>query len=112
MPAQPSYRIERINESIRRELVLLFKTQTKDPRLQCVNITDVLTSKDLSVAKVFYSTPATQKSIVKPLLDKAGGFFRTRLSKSLELRHTPALQFVFDTAPNTGARIDELLSKL
>ncbi|MBE8158721.1 MAG: FAD-dependent oxidoreductase [Betaproteobacteria bacterium] len=30
-PQQPSYRIERINQSLRRELVLLLKNQTKDP---------------------------------------------------------------------------------
>lgn len=112
MLTQPSYRIERINESIRRELILLLKTQTRDPRLQAVNITQVLTSKDLSSAKIFYSTPEAQKSTIKPLLAKASGFFRTRLSKTLELRHTPALKFVFDSAPNTGARMDKLLSQL
>lgn len=113
MLTQPSYRIERINESIRRELICLFKTQTNDPRLQNISVTEVLTSKDLSSAKVFYSVPEAEKSIVKPLLEKtASGFFRTRLSKALELRHTPSLRFVFDPAPNTGARIDELLSKI
>ena len=46
------------------------------------------------------------------LLDKASGFFRSNLSKTLNLRHTPTLSFIYDTAPNTGARIDDLLSKL
>jgi ribosome-binding factor A len=107
-----SFRIERINELIRRELVMLLKNDTKDIRLTNVVITDVLTSRDLSAAKVYYTTPDAQKSIVEPLLIKAAGFFRTRLSKTLGLRHTPALRFLFDPAPNTGARIDELLAKL
>ncbi|CAB9540376.1 Ribosome-binding factor A [uncultured Gammaproteobacteria bacterium] len=112
MAEQTSYRVERINELIRRELVMLLKKETKDPRLQMVSITDVLSSRDLSSAKVFYTVPEDQQNIVAPLLYKASGFFRSRLSKTLDLRHTPALKFIYDSAPNTGARIDDLLSKL
>lgn len=112
MAKQPPYRIERINELIRQELTTLFKQETKDPRLTAVRITDVLSSRDLSSAKVFYSIPEDEKTLVVPLLDKASGFFRSRLAKTLELRHTPTLKFVYDSAPNTGARIDDLLSKL
>ncbi len=97
---------------LRRELVTLLKTQTKDPRLAGVVITDVLTSRDLSAAKVYYTAPEKHKTEVGVLLAKAAGFFRTRLSKTMDLRHTPALRFIFDPAPNTGARIEDLLSKL
>ena len=112
MPEQPSYRVERINELIRRELALLLRNETKDPRLKALSITDVICSRDLSSAKVFYTVPQSDQSIVEPLLVKASGFFRSRLSSTLELRHTPALKFIYDSAPNTGARIDDLLSKL
>ncbi len=112
MAEQPSYRVERINELIRRELAVLLKQETKDPRLKTVSITDVLSSRDLSSAKVFYSVPEDEKMVVAPLLDKASGFFRSRLSKTLDLRHTPTLKFIYDSAPNTGARIDDLLAKL
>ena len=112
MADQPSYRVERINELIRRELVMLLKQETKDPRLQEVSVTDVLTSRDLSSAKVFYTVPESDQAIVEPLLNKASGFFRSRLSKTLDLPHTPALKFIYDSAPNTGARIEDLLSKI
>ncbi len=107
-----SFRIERINELIRRELVSLLRSETKDPRLAQITITDVLTSRDLGSAKVYYTVDAANKEAVEPLLEKAAGFFRSRLSKTVDLRHTPALRFIFDPAPNTGARIDDLLSKL
>ena len=112
MADQPSYRVERVNELIRRELVMLLKTATKDPRLQAVSVTDVLSSRDLSSAKVFYTVPESEQKTVEPLLNKASGFFRSRLSKTLDLRHTPALRFIFDPAPNAGAKIEDLLSKL
>jgi ribosome-binding factor A len=109
---QESFRIERINELVRRELVTLLKNETKDPRLANVVITDVLTSRDLSAAKVYYTVSEQDQKEVEILLNKASGFFRSRLSKTVDLRHTPALRFMFDPAPNTGARIDDLLSKL
>lgn len=111
MAKQPFYKVERINELIRRKLITLLKQETKDPRLQAVRITDVLSSRDLSSAKVFYSVPEDERMLVAPLLNKASGFFRSHLSKTLELRHTPTLKFIYDSAPNTGARIDDLLFK-
>jgi len=51
---QLSYRTERVNELIRRELVLLLKQETKDPRLKQVVITDVIVSLDLLVLKYFF----------------------------------------------------------
>jgi|TARA_B110000014_G_C20043939_1_gene542743 ribosome-binding factor A len=112
MAQQTSYRAERVNELIRRELVLLLSKETKDPRLQEVVITDVKVSRDLTSAKVFFSVDESAQKTVTTLLNKASGFFRSSLSKVLDLRHTPALSFIYDTAPNTGARMDDLLSKL
>lgn len=112
MAQQLSYRIERVNELMRRELVLLLKQETKDPRLKQVVITDVIVSRDLTSAKVFFSVDEDSNKIVASVLNKASGFFRSSLSKTLDLRHTPTLSFIYDTAPNTGARLDDLLSKL
>ena len=112
MAQQLSYRTERVNELIRRELVLLFQQETKDPRLKEVVITDVIVSRDLTSAKVFFSVDVDSVKIAETSLNKASGFFRSSLSKTLDLRHTPTLSFIYDTAPNTGARIDDLLSKL
>ena len=97
---------------MRRELVLLLKQKTKDPRLKEVVITDVIVSRDLTSAKIFFSVDEDSIKIVASLLNKASGFFRSSISKTLDLRHTPTLSFIYDTAPNTGARIDDLLSKL
>ena len=112
MPKQPSFRADRVNELIKRELTMLLATGTKDPRLQDVIITDVDVSRDLTSAKVFFSVDDNMHKSVTQLLNKAGGFFRSSLSKSLDLRHTPSLSFIYDTAPNTGARMDDLLRKL
>ena len=112
MAQQLSYRTERVNELVRRELVLLLKTETKDPRLKQVVITDVIVSRDLTSAKVFFSVDEDSNKIVSSLLNKASGFFRSSLSKTLDFRHTPTLSFIYDRSLNTGTRMDDLLSKL
>ena len=93
MAQQTSYRAERVNELIRRELVLLLSKETKDPRLQEVVITDVKVSRDLTSAKVFFSVDESSQKTVTTLLNKASGFFRSSLSRVLDLRHTPVLSF-------------------
>ena len=112
MAQQISFRTERVNELIKRELVLLLSKETKDPRLQEVVITDVIVTRDLTSAKVFFSVEESSQKSVAILLNKASGFFRVSLSKILDLRHTPSLNFSYDTAPNAGARMDDLLSKI
>ena len=112
MAQQLNYKSERVNELIRRELVLLLKQKTKDPRFKQVTITDVIVSRDLTSAKVFFSVDEDSNKIVGTLLNKASGFFRSSLSKNLDFRHIPSLSFIYDKTPNTGARIDDLLSKL
>jgi len=112
MAQQISFRTERVNELIKRELVLLLSKETKDPRLQEVVITEVIVTRDLTSAKVFFSVEESSQKSVAVLLNKAGGFFRKSLSKTLDLRHTPSLSFIYDTAPNAGARMDDLLSKI
>jgi len=109
---QISFRNERVNELMRRELVMLLKQKTKDPRLMQVVITDVIVSRDLTSAKIFFSVDEDSIKSVSSLLNKASGFFRSSLSKVLDLRHTPTLSFIYDKTPNTGARIDNILSKL
>jgi len=112
VPQKNIYRTERVNELIRRKLILLLKQETKDPRLKQVVITDVVVSRDLTSAKVFFSVDVGSVKIIATSLNKASGFFRSSLSKTLDLRHTPTLSFIYDTTPNTGARLDDLLSKL
>ena len=91
---------------------MLLRKEVNDPRLKDVVVTDVIASRDLSSARVFFSCTEDAQKEVSTLLQKASGFFRTRLAKVLDLRHTPTLSFIYDTAPNTGARIEDLLSKL
>lgn len=109
---EQSFRIQRINQLILRELVMLLSREIKDSRLKNLEITEVITSKDLSYSKVFFNTKIDNKKEIAKLINNATGFLRSRLARNLKLRHMPQLTFYYDHSQNTGNRIDELLNNL
>ena len=109
-----SYRLGRINEDIQRELSALLRT-VKDPRVSdhLLSIVRVETSSDLSYCKIFVSTldQGSEKDIRRGLRS-AAGYLRRELSRALNLRHTPELQFILDNSIDEGSRIIQLMNDL
>ena len=105
------YRIDRITEDIKRELIAILR-EVKDPRVSgMLTVVKVDVSNDLSYAKVYISAlegVETAKQAVKGL-KAAQGFIRSRLGSSLHLRKTPELRFVADDSIEKGM---ELFDKL
>ena len=89
-------------------------TQIRDPRLDSVTLTAVDVASDFSFADVHYTFLCAEKEFADQLrttqhaLDKAGGFLRAKLSRSLRLRVTPKLRFHYDESVRRG----HILSKL
>ena len=107
------HRKESLAELLRAEFSRILIEELRDPRLGFITVTDVELSKDLSHAKVFISVlgeESVQAESIK-VLEKAVGFFRTRISQTLNLRRTPELRFLLDTTEEQGARIDRILDK-
>lgn len=106
-------RFERVGDEVQKIIVALLSTKVRDPRLQLVSITGVDVSKDLSYAKVFFSSLSTEThptQVVKAL-DSAKGFFRTALAKELCLRVAPALLFFYDESLDYGNKMHSLIEK-
>ena len=51
----PSLRSDKISDLLRKEISLIINKETKDPRLQKLNITAVKVSDDIGIATVFYT---------------------------------------------------------
>jgi ribosome-binding factor A len=110
-----SRRILRLNELLRDEIADLLRRETDDPELQTlISITEVDTSSDLRVAKVYFSTLGDDEHTARVFkhLQKAARFFRRELAGRLDLRHTPELEFHLDPSIARGARIMQLLGEL
>ena len=110
----PSYRIDRITEDIKRELIHILR-EVKDPRVSdMLSVVKVDVSNDLSYAKIYISDIGgieRAKESVKGL-KAASGFIRKRLSDSLHLRKTPELKFIADDSIEKGFDLFKKLNSL
>lgn len=97
----------RVAEAIRNEISILLIQKVRDPHIAAVAISRVEVSDDLKYAKIFYTIEGQTKASTKQskALERAKGFMRSHLAKTLNLRYTPSLQFYFD---ETAAKVEEL----
>ena len=104
-------RHQRLASEVLRTLSELLRFETKDPRLQRISLTAVDLSRDLSVARVYFSMldPDEAPDEAMAGLDRAAGFLRSKLGRSLQVRHVPELRFAHDDSAEHGAKISELI---
>ncbi|HAI53039.1 MAG: 30S ribosome-binding factor RbfA [Limnochordia bacterium] len=107
-------RLDRLAHTIKREVSSILATEVKDPRLGMISITDVEVSRDLAVAKIYFSQLGGEEERARTLdgLERAKGFIRSELAKRLRVRHTPEIVFLFDPSLEHGAKISALLKSL
>ncbi|MEO1421095.1 MAG: 30S ribosome-binding factor RbfA [Pseudomonadota bacterium] len=100
-------RQDRLGGQIQRVLNELLRFESKDPALAGVSVTAVDLSRDLSVARVFFSTldPDGDPAPVSGGLQRAAGFLRRRLGHELNVRRVPELRFQHD---DSAARAEAL----
>lgn len=110
-----SRRSQRVEDLLRAELADLLLREARDPRLREAHVAAIDVSPDLSNALVRVSVLAdeTERMEVVAALNRASGFFRTRLAKRLRhMRRTPQLSFVLDRGPEHTQHITDLLENL
>ena len=103
----------RVAEQIRRELVVLIRDSVNDPRVKDFSISEVIVTKDLSAAKVYFS-PYTQNTDIEELqigLNSCTAYLRKELGKEMRLRVIPTLSFHYDDTLERSARLNDILSK-
>jgi ribosome-binding factor A len=110
----PTRRQRRVSELIHRELSTLLLSGVKDPRLSDVTITGVEVTRDLLLARVYFTVLGAEDGgkEARAGLEHAKGFLRTQLAERVELRFVPDLNFVHDTSYESGQRIEAILDQL
>ena len=118
-PGQPPRRFPRtarVNEVVLETLAEELERMS-DPRLELVTITGVDVSRDLSHARVFYSTLGAQTTnaggdisgAAAAGLRAAAPHLRGEIGRQLRVRQVPALVFEEDPGILAGQRIEEIL---
>ncbi|MBI1728732.1 MAG: 30S ribosome-binding factor RbfA [Candidatus Rokubacteria bacterium] len=107
-------RLERVNQLIKEEISAVLQRQVKDPRLGFVTVTEVDTTADLKLSRVYVSVLGPEEQWAKSFkaLESARGFVWNWLRKHLDLRVTPQLAFRPDRSMEHAAHIQSLLAGL
>lgn len=109
-----SFRLERLQNEIKKILNNALSTKLNDPRLDWVIVSEVVLSKDLNYLKVYYShfnNPHSHDQI-RELLDKASGFFKKQIAGAKLMRTIPEITFFYDETEERAARVDALLASV
>ncbi|MEJ2134823.1 MAG: 30S ribosome-binding factor RbfA [Desulfofustis sp.] len=111
---QPPKRAARVADVIKNELSVLLLQKVRDPQLQDITISRVELSDDLRHAKVYFTMfeGQTKMAQVTRSLQKATGFMRSHLAKTLNLRFTPELRFWYDEEFEEVKKIERLLDDI
>lgn len=112
MPREFS-RNQRLGTQVLRTLAELLQFEVKDPRVQGVALTSVDLSRDLSVARVYFSlmNPEADAAGAQEGLERATGFLRGKLGKALQVRHVPELRFTHDDSAAEAQRLSALIDR-
>lgn len=107
-------RSTRVADVIQKELAILVLTKVRDPKLAGINISRVEVSDDLSSARVFFTVLGDKKAIqaAAAALERARGFMRTHLAKTLNMRYTPNLQFRYDEVGEKVQHLDSIFQEI
>ncbi|MBE0582557.1 MAG: 30S ribosome-binding factor RbfA [Desulfofustis sp.] len=112
--SQPPKRAVRVADAVRNELSVLLLQRSSDPRLRDVQINRVTVTDDLRYAKIYYSTlpGAGNLEEIHQALERAAGFMRSHLARTINLRFTPELRFWYDEGAEKVEEVEKLLAEI
>jgi ribosome-binding factor A len=108
-----SRRPDRMADLLRQEISMMLERDVKDPRIGFATLTSVVLTPDLRTARVYISIlgDENQKRQSMEGLTAAASFLRHELARRLNLRYTPALEFLLDRSEEMNQRLDELIRR-
>jgi ribosome-binding factor A len=107
----PFARSERVSGLIQKVLSEILHKDIKDPRLKMATITGVEVSRDLRLARIYFTTPDgdQKKDAAVKGFDSARGFIKRILADELDLKYMPDIKFFYDESLDYGSHIDSLI---
>ena len=110
----PFSRADRVSGLIQEILSNLLKKDIHDPRLHMATITNVKMSRDLKLARIYFSIYGdnNKREAAAKGFESARGFIKRSLARKLSLRYMPDLIFFYDESFDYGSHIEELLKRI
>ena len=110
----PFSRADRVSVLIQEVLSELLKKNIHDPRLATATISGVKMSRDLRLARIYFTLYGDSKKSEAAAqgFESARGFIKRSLASRLGLRYMPDLKFFYDESFDYGNQIEQLLEKI
>ncbi len=107
-------RIEKVSEAIKQEVSKIIHDELRDPRLGFITVMGVEVTKDLQIAKIFYSVMGSPEQKLKcaQALGSALGFIRRLIGERLNLRVTPEVIFKLDNSVDYSIEIADKIERV
>jgi ribosome-binding factor A len=107
-------RSERVAELIHRQLSGIISFEMRDPRIKEITITNVTLTPDLQMAKVYFTWPGPEisRKEIRTILNRAGSFFRAKLTEKVELKYIPQIHFYYDDSQSAMQRMEDLFKEI
>lgn len=108
---QETLRTRRVAELIRQEVSRVIRDSVHDPKVKDVVITAVRVSKDLDIARIYFTTYISgSEQAIKKGLERASGFIHKEIKQAVRMKKVPRLEFVIDDSRQEAEKIDNLLT--
>lgn len=110
-----SVKNSRINNEVQRVLAEVIRGEMKDPRISpLTSVVSVEVAPDLKTCRAYISVLGNEEAQKDTLagLRSAEGFIRGRLAKEINLRNTPAIQFVADQSIAYGVDMSHKIDRV
>jgi ribosome-binding factor A len=107
------HRSRRVEDQIQRIVSEVIRVDVRDPRLNGAIITAVDVSRDLGVAKIYFTSldPEQGPADLSEAFASALKFIRGRLAQQLTVRSVPELRFHYDDSMDRGEAMDRLIEE-
>ena len=103
-------RVNRVAETLRREISVIIQSELNDPRMDCVTVTRVVVTRDLRTARVFcvFSEDRDSRGLILKGLEHAVGFVKSELASRVEMKFVPNLIFLEEKDQQQRSGIDDI----
>lgn len=109
-------RMARVTELVKEQLGRIIDRKVQNPAIPpFVTIHSVKVGRDLRSADIFVTFLQDEESETVEMavaeLNRASGFIRRELSRSVKLKHTPSLKFHYTGSTRRAADLEKLLTR-
>ena len=107
-----SIKKEKLSDLFAEEISKIIALEIKDKKVGFVTITNANVTSDLSYAKIYFTTIGATPEVATKTLNKAKGFIKMELSKRIDIRKMPEMEFIYDDSIEYGNKIEEIIDKI